>query len=226
MRTAFLVAAGLVAAAAPAAAQDAADSRFAVGVQVGTVGLGAEAQAKVNEHVVLRGSVDAIRYDADFSSDDIDYTGDLDFTQGGLFADLHPTGNAFFVSAGVYFGDRTAEFTATAQRPVEIGEQIFSAAEAGTLSGEADFGGAAPFVGLGWNNTFTTQGRWGFKLLAGAAFGGDPEVKLARTGGVALPAAVQARLDSELRNEERELEEDADDLKILPVVQIGVAYKF
>jgi hypothetical protein len=89
-----------------------------------------------------------------------------------------------------------------------------------------DFGGTAPFLGLGYNNTFRTAGRIGFKAVLGVAFGEDPTVDLQRTGGEPLPAAIRTQFDQELRNEEAELQEDAKDLKTLPVVQVGLTYRF
>lgn len=212
--------------ASPAVAQEAADSRFALGAQIGTTGLGVEAQASVNRYVAVRGSADFIRYDAEFETDDVDYDGELDLTQGGAFVDVHPFANAFFVSAGAYFGDRQVDLRADARGSAEIGNLVFTPEQIGRLEGEADLGGFAPFLGLGYNDTFTTDRRWGLKALVGAQFGDDSEVTLRRTGGIALPAALQAQLDAELRNEERELENDAEDFKVFPVVQLGVAYKF
>lgn len=204
------------------------DGRFAIGPQIGSTGVGVEAQFKISDRVTVRGGFDSLQFDEEVEGDDILYDGELDFSTGGIFADLHPTGDAFFVSAGVYFGDRkvTVSGTPTAGTTVEIGDDTFTAAQVGTLNGEMDFGGTAPFVGLGWNTTFTSSRRWGFKVLAGAAFGSDPEASLTRTGGSALSPADQARLETELRNEEIEIEQETDGFKVFPVVQVGLAYRF
>lgn len=204
------------------------DGRFAIGPQIGTTGVGIEAQFKVSDRITLRGGFDSLQFDAEVDGDDILYDGELDFTTGGVFADLHPTGGAFFLTAGVYFGDRQISVSGTPApgTTVEIGDDTFTAEQVGTLNGEMDFGGTAPLVGLGWNNTFTASRRWGFKFMAGAAFGSDPDATLTRTGGSALSTADQARIDAELRAEELEIEEEADDFKVFPVVQLGVAYRF
>lgn len=210
--------------AAPAVAQD---SRFAVGPQIGTTGIGAEVQFLASDRLVLRAGGDFLKVDEEFESDGIDYDGELDFSTGSVFVDLHPFANPFFVSAGAYFGGREVDLVAqSAGGSVEIGDQIFTAEQAGRIQGDLSFGDTAPFVGLGWNNTFRTEGRWGFKAVVGAAFGEDPEASLRRTGGVAIPAEVQTLLDAELRQEERELEEDADDFKVFPVLQVGLTYRF
>lgn len=226
MRIVFASAAALALAAAalPAAAQDA--GRWAAGVQAGTTGLGVEGEFAASNQLVLRASADFFSYDVDVSSDDVDYEGELELNQGGLFVDWHPGGSSFFVSGGAYFGDRSADVRATASAPVEIGDVVFTPAEVGELQGEADLGDVAPFVGVGWNNTFTTAGRVGFKVLAGAAFGEDPDVSLRRVGGAPLPPATQAELDAQLRNEEEEIESDLEDYNILPILQVGLFYRF
>lgn len=219
------VAAAALLAATGAQAQD---GRFALGVNAGTTGLGVEAQFMVSPKVTLRGGFDSLAFDEEVEGDDILYDGEIDFSTGGAFVDFHPTGGAFFLSAGAYFGERqiTVSGTPVAGSTVEIGDDTFTAAEVGTLSGELDFGGTAPFVGLGWNNTFTAERRVGFKFLVGAAFGSDPDATLARTGGAPLSPAVQADLDAELRAEEMEIEEEADGFTVYPVVQLGLTFRF
>lgn len=211
-----------------ATAGQAQDGRFALGANAGTTGLGVEAQVMVNPKLTLRGGFDSLAFDQEVDGEDILYDGEIDFSTGGIFADVHPTGGAFFLSGGIYFGDRQLTVSATPEpgTTVEIGDEQFAAAEVGTLGGQLDFGGTAPFVGLGWNNTFTKDRRIGFKFLVGAAFGSDPSATLARTGGATLSPAVQADLDAELRAEELEIEDEVEGFTIYPVVQIGLAYRF
>jgi hypothetical protein len=140
--------------------------------------------------------------------------------------DLHPFRNSFFVSGGGFFGERTVEVAGTPSRDVVIAGQVFRPPRFGRLVGEADFGSSAPFVGLGFNNTFRTSGRIGFKALVGAAFGGSPTVELRREGGEVLTPTVQAQFDADREREERELEQDVEDFKTLPVVQVGLTYRF
>lgn len=223
LRTTLLA---LIAAAAAGAASAQTSERFAIGVVGGTTGVGVEGQFRAAPRVNVRVTGDFFSYDEEFATDDVDYDAEIDFNTIGGFVDLHPFDNPFFVSAGVYAGERAVQVNATSDTSAEIGDVIFTPAQIGTLTGEVDFGGAAPFLGIGFNNTFRTGGRIGFKAVVGAAFGGDPEVRLARTGGAPLPANIQAQFDQELRDEERELQEDVDDLKTFPVVQVGLTYRF
>lgn len=224
----MLTAAIAVSCLAGGAAAQTSDSRMALGVNAGTTGLGIEAQYQISPRWTLRGGFDSLKYDDEVEGDGIAYDGELDFTTGGAFVDYHPTGGAFFLSAGAYFGTRQVDVsgTPTPGSTVEIGGANFTAAEVGTLNGTMDFGDTAPFLGLGWNTTFTTESRIGFKFVAGAAFGSDPDATLARSGGATLSPTRQAQLDAELRNEEAEIEDETDGFKIFPVVQLGLAYRF
>lgn len=204
------------------------DGRFALGGNVGTTGLGIEAQFMVNRNVTLRGGFDSLKFDEEVEGDAILYDGELDFSTGGAFVDWHPTGGAFFLSGGAYFGERSLGVSGApaAGTTVEIGDDTFTAAQAGTLKGELDFGGTAPFIGLGWNNTFTRDRRVGFKFLVGAAFGSDPEASLARVGGSTLSPTDQTRLETALAEEEVEIEDEADGYTAFPVVQLGLTFRF
>jgi hypothetical protein len=216
----------LAAASASAASAQTGSDRFALGVQAGTTGFGVEGQFRATDRINLRAGGDFFSYEEEFATDDVDYSGDIDFKTASAFIDLHPFDNGLFVSAGGYTGDRTVAFSATSNTSAEIGDVVFTPEQIGTLTGEADFGSFAPFLGVGFNNTFRTNGPIGFKAVIGAAFGQEPEVTLRRSGGVTLPTQIQTQFDAELRKEERELEEDASSLKTFPVVQVGLTYRF
>ena len=219
----------VVAAATAGSAVAQSSGRFALGVQGGTTGLGVEAQLQASDYINLRVAGDAFKYDDTFSSRNVDYDGELDFSTFSGFVDLHPFNNSFFVSGGGFVGERSLSVRANSTESRVIQGMTFTAQQIGTLEGEGDFGDFAPFVGLGFNNTFRTGGRIGFKAVIGAAFGQEPDITLRRTGGTPLTGAfapAQAILDAETRQQELELEEDAEDLKTLPVVQVGLTYRF
>ena len=197
--------------------------RFAVGVQAGTPGLGFQAQYSINDYVVLRGGYDVLQWQTDDTYDGVDYDADIDFQSPGAFIDLDPFKNGLFVSGGAYFGDRSIDLDATPTENVNIGGAIFTPEQVGRLSGRIDLENTAPFLGLGYDDTFSRDRRFGFRVLAGAAFGDSPRVNLNASGGT---LSDQPLLQERLAQEERQIQEDADDYKILPVVQIGLNYRF
>lgn len=196
---------------------------IAVGASLGTTGAGIEAQLKLGPIFVLRASVDRLDHNIDETYDGIDYAGAFAFDTLGGFVDLHPFGNAFLVSGGAYLGDRDISLGATPSMPVEIGGTIYSPSQVGTLSGTIKLQDLAPFVGVGWDDTFTRRSAWGFRALAGLAFSDTPEVALDSTGGsLSNSATLQDRLDDEAR----EIQGEVEGYGIFPVVQVGLNYRF
>jgi hypothetical protein len=205
-------------ASSPAAAQN-----MAVGVNVGTPGVGVQAAAKIGDMVVLRGALDGLSVSHDEDYSDVAYDGKAKLLTGGLFADLHPGGGAFFLSGGAYVGKRKINLRAQPTAAVDIGGQTFTPAQVGRLDGEAKLSNFEPFVGLGFDNTFVGDRNWGFRALAGVAFSKRPQVELTASGGtLSSDPDFQARL----RAEEADARHDAKDFKYFPVVQVGLTRRF
>ena len=195
----------------------------AIGATAGTTGVGLDVQVKVGPIFTLRGSVDRLTYGADESYDGIDYQGDLTFDTVGGFIDMHPLANGFLISGGAYVGDRDVALAASPTGPVEIGGQTYTPGQVGTLNGAIKLSGVAPFVGLGWDDTFYRRGRWGFRAVAGVAWSEAPQVTLTSTGGsLSNDPTFQARL----RDESRGITEESEGYGLFPVIQVGLNYKF
>lgn len=212
-----LVALGALA-ASPACAQN-----MSVGVNVGTPGVGVQLSAKVSDLVVLRGAIDGVSISRDEDYSDIDYDGKAKLMTGGVFADLHPGGGAFFVSGGAYVGKRKINLRAQPTAAVDIGGETFTPAQVGRLDGEAKLSNFQPFVGLGFDNTYVGERGWGFRALAGVAFSKRPDVNLAASGGT---LSNDPNFQARLREEEAEARDDAKDFKYFPVVQVGLTRRF
>lgn len=205
------------------AAQAQSEPGVAIGATAGTTGLGGEAQIRLGPIFTIRGSIDRLNHDADESYDGIGYSAELAFDTVGGFVDLHPLANGLMITGGAYMGDRDIRLSATPTGPVNIGGQSYSASQVGTLNGTVKLQDLSPFVGIGWDDTFYRSGRWGFRAIAGVAVSDKPEVALTSTGGsLSNDAAFQARL----RDESRQITEDADGYGLFPVVQVGLNYKF
>lgn len=195
----------------------------AVGATAGTTGVGFEAQLNLGQVFVLRANIDQLDHDIDETYDGIDYSGAFAFDTVGGFVDLHPFGNAFLISGGAYLGDRDIGLGATPTVPVEIGGTIYSPSQVGTLSGAIKLQDIAPFVGVGWDDTFTRKGPLGFRAIVGVAFSDTPDVVLESTGGsLSNNATFQDRLDDEAR----EIQNDVEGYGFFPVVQVGLNYRF
>jgi len=74
----------------------------------------------------------------------------------------------------------------------------YRAADIGKLEARVDFQKAAPYVGIGWGNALSQDGRWQFSGDLGAFYHGNAHVRLRETctGGaitcIVLRSDVQA----------------------------------
>lgn len=220
--TMIVLTAAATAVIAPAAAS-AQDSRFAVGVGVGTTGFEGQIGVGLSDRFSIRGAGNFLEFDIDREFDDIEFAAVYEgSTLAGLF-DVRPFANAFTLTGGAYFGSREAAITATPTQDVEIGDQTYTPAEVGSLVGTLELGDTAPYLGFGFDNTFTGEGRLGFRLGLGVSFGEEPVVNLASVGGT---LSSDPSFQAELQQEEDNISEDADLLRYYPVISTGFFIKF
>jgi len=198
-------------------------SKFAVGLGVGTTGGTVEGKYAPNNTVALRGNFNFLNFSVDEEFDDIDYEGDFDATTFGGFVDLAPFQNGFILSGGAFIGDKTLDLDATPTTNVEIGGQVFSPTEVGTLTGQAELNSFAPYAGIGYDGFIAGSSDWSFNARAGVMFTGSPEVDLISANGT---LSNNPLLRQELEAEIAAIEEEADDYKYYPVLSIGVARRF
>lgn len=197
-------------------------TEFGVGAGVGTPGISIEGKAAVSENIVVRGSFSYLDYGLDEEIDGIEYDGDLKLSNFGGFVDFHPFANGFNVSGGAFVGDKTLDIEATPATNVDIGGQTFTPAEVGTLVGDVQVNDFAPYLGLGYDN-FLTSENMSFNVRLGVMFTGSPEATLESAGGtLSSDPILRAEIEEEIQN----LEDDADDFKLFPVVSVGFAKKF
>lgn len=200
-----------------------AEGDFAITGGIGTMGGTVEGQFQVNEYFQIRAGANYLAFDEDIDVDDITYDGELDFSGFGAFVDVHPFGNSFFVTGGAYAGGKDIDLVASSTVAIEIGGVTFTPAEYGRLEGDVSFEDVAPFVGVGFDTTFTGSGNWGFNILAGAAVFGSGDVTLDAVGGTLSNDPI---LQAQLAQEIAEIENEIEDYEFWPVVQVGLSYRF
>ncbi|MGF1454500.1 MAG: hypothetical protein ACFB6R_03890 [Alphaproteobacteria bacterium] len=193
-------------------------NNLSFGVTAATTGFGPEIQVRVLPRLVLRGGYNYFRFGVDDDYDGVEYDAELNLSNFIVGADIHPFGNAFFISGGAFIGDKSVDLDGNTTEPVEIGDTTFSPDEIGTLSGEVELKAVAPFAGLGFDNTFS-GGRVGFKIMAGVLFTGSPDATLVSSGG---SLSDDPTLVAELQQEEQSLEEEIEDFQFYPLISLGL----
>lgn len=208
----------LVVGGVPASHAD--DGLVAFGLKGGTLGVGIEATvATPIENLNLRGQANGLSLDEDVEEDGVNYTGELKLSSVGAIADYHVGGSAFRISGGAYINNNKFSLTGEpVAGTIEIGDTVYTAAQAGTVTAGVEFSSLSPYFGIGFGNALGDGRPFKFSIDIGVLYQGDPEASVAATGLIVTNA--------DLEEAERELNTELENLKWYPVVAIGMSYRF
>jgi hypothetical protein len=211
----LVVAAALLATATAASAQDA--GHISLGVTGGTLGIGPEAGYRFSNTVGVRANATFLSISHGFDSDDVEYDGKVKLKSGGAMVDVFPFGGGFFVSGGARINGNKGRAVATPTAPQEIGGRVYTPAQIGTLRGRAETKNFAPQLTLGYGGGLRSGFTFGFE--AGALFQGRVRLPSFTASNSGISAA-------DLEAERADLQDDIDDYKVYPIVQLRIGYRF
>ncbi|QJQ96957.1 hypothetical protein HIO72_01380 [Halomonas sp. PA5] len=164
-----------------------------------------------------------ISWSGDYDTDDVDYDADLDLSAGALTLDYYPFAGRFYLTAGAMLPDMKADVVGRAKHndTFEFNGQLYNAADLGTVHGSLTIAdGVQPYVGFGWRSSHRS------------GFGAFSELGIMATNiDVSLSTSQNfegrnEQLRRDLREEERQLKEEADKLPFYPVALVGISYTF
>ncbi len=205
----------------PAGAAAAEGGNWSVGVSGGTIGISPEIGYRFNRAMGVRVNGGFFDYDRNEEIDDIGYDGTLKLKSFGAMADLYPFGGSFRISAGLRSSKNRIDLSAVPTANVEIGDGVFTPAEVGQLDGRVTFKKMNPAVTVGWGGKLKRGFSVGFE--AGVMMQGSPKMSLAASGGT---LSNDPTFQQELEDERARAEEDAEDFKLWPVLQLHLKYRF
>jgi hypothetical protein len=199
-----------------------AGSGFALGLKVGTLGIGAEGTIGLTDSLNTRIGFNAYPFSYSGTVDDVDYNFDLSLLSGGLFLDWHPFGGNFRLSAGGLVNGNKIEAESKPNASYKIGDNTYTADQVGTLKAETSFNNIAPYAGIGFGDAVGKDKRFGFALDLGVIYQGTPSLKYTVTGPIQNNPAFQQDMDKQMQ----ELKDALNYATWYPVVSIGLTYKF
>jgi hypothetical protein len=209
-------------------------SDVGVGVKAGTLGYGADFSVTLTKKINARISLTTLSIDSqaetvtvgDASNEGtISATADIDFGSSALLFDWHVFDGTFHLTAGLVKADIGVNFSGSLGDSFTIdGQEVRVSDVSGPITGDVKVSDSyKPYIGLGWGRKSAADSGFSFSAELGAAFV-DPEVRL--NGTVASSRITQAELDERLDAARNSVKNDLADLKIWPVVSIGVNYAF
>nr|WP_228578288.1 hypothetical protein [Halomonas sp.] len=203
------------------------EPRLTLGAVAGTTGVGADVSWRFSERLgVSARYTGGLDWSTDYSTDDVHYDGDISLAAGKLTLDYYPFASGFFLSAGVMLPDMDADVVGRPRNDsYEFNGRDYDAELLGTLNGTLTLAdGVQPYAGLGWRQSH--RSGFGFFTEVGV-MATDVNVSLSTSEGFEnLDNPFSAQLRSDIRQEERRLEDEAKKWPVYPVAVIGVSYTF
>jgi len=193
----------------------------------GTLGVGGGVGVGITDSIRLRAGYTALNISRDISDTDVDYSGDLKLGGGEALVDWHPFAGSFRITGGLTFNrNKVTADGKPSGGTYTLNDHTYTTAEIGSLDGTVKFKSTAPYLGVGWGDVVDKAGHFSFIADIGILFQGSPDTKLNVNCGTAVSAMQCAQINSDVKAEERDLNDKADDYKYWPVVSLGVAYRF
>ncbi len=195
-----------------------------IGVKAGTLGLGIEGMWRPIPWLDLRVGANMFDYDDSGSQAGVDYDSTLQletfYATGNILFPLSP----FRVTVGAFSNGNEFQMTSLTQASFDIGNDVYTPVEVGTLRSTISFEEVAPYLGVGFD--FSIAGTVGLNLDFGVLWQGDPIATLTSDGTAATDPIIGPIFLAELEAERQQLEAEYEDFKAFPVVSLGFTVNF
>ncbi len=202
-------------------------SNFAGYGKVGTNGFGLGAATSVNNNLGLRVGFDTFKFATTQKDANGDYGIDFKLLNVSGLADWYPWAGKFRTTVGAVYNGNKASLTAKPTAGTyTFNGQTYSSADVGSFSGDMTFNSFVPYLGLGWGNPAAQDKQWGMTMDVGLLIQGAPKISNTVTCGTATNPTVCAQMKSDVAAGATKLEGELKQFKLLPVVSVGISYRF
>jgi hypothetical protein len=213
-------------------------SAIAIGVKIGTGGIGPEVATPLNNWINLRASFQVFDHPLTFRTSGIYSVADLTIQNAQVSVDFYPFHGAFHISPGVtIYGDNhvAANLTVPGGSAFLLGPDGYYSDTTDPVIGVARirFGNpVSPRFTIGWGNMLPHNGRhFSVPFEIGFQYITPPTVTIALAGSVCdnqnnCGPVNQGEEQQDLQTEINELNQDISPLRFYPIISIGFSYKF
>ncbi len=218
-------------------------SAIAFGGGVSPLGVNMQIATNLNRHMNLRTSGNLLNYTiSNFTTNGFTVGGKLNLASASSSVDLYPFANhGFRLSPGVMFYNQnavSANFNVASGKSFTLNNQTYYSSASNPVTGLGNLGlhtqKTAFTATTGWGNMIPRKGgHWSFPVELGAAFIGDPSLKMTLAGtacdqtgvyckNVGTDPTIQANLTAQVAKYTKNL----NPLKTYPIASFGLAYSF
>lgn len=204
---------------------------LAGGLRAGTTGLGAELYWPLSDRVNLRAIAAGWEYNEGLDEAGVSYDAEQTLASAGLVADWHPDGGKLRFSAGLMLNGNGTDLDSACQPSCTVGGSRITplADDPGRITGELDYGGGASYFSVGWVSA-TRLSRWFWSAEAGLMLQSKPESRLQASGSFVSSSSGELLSATEvstlLQAEQLELDEALDSRSLVPVLSLGLGFRF
>lgn len=205
----------------PAIAQNETEGEgWALDVRAGSLGIGADLSRSIVPGLLnVRAGASFFAYSSDLDISGITYESRLKLGGVPIAVDVFPFRNWFRIGGGMIINLNEVSGNTPSAGIVTIGGNQYNIQDFGRLDVKTNLNRVAPYFGVGFNNPIKKSGRFGFFTDIGFMYHGTPTATL--TPGISVPQ-LQADIDEEMQEVNNEIE----DYKFFPIVQLGISYRF
>jgi hypothetical protein len=205
-----------------------ADPGISLGVQISTLGLGAQLGKQVSPNFGARLGFNTLNYSggssSNFSSGGLSYSGSLKLSSVTLLGDLYPTKNtSFHLTGGLVENSNSVSASATPAadptdaNPITINGNTYFANDIGTETSKVSFSKSDPYIGIGWGKPYGSGGAIRLSLDLGAMF----ESSSVSSSHTAATDSNNKNLNNDVNSS---IQSTLKYLKVYPVVSLGIAF--
>lgn len=196
---------------------------MSVGVRVGTLGVGVEANKLISSHVGARVGFNVFSKNTTREEDDISFDAKVKLHSFTALVDVYPgSRGSFHLTGGIV--TNPLEFTGVGV-PTGSGYEIdgttYTAEQVGKLNASGEFPSVLPYVGIGFGTPANSHKGVKFVFDVGVGIG-QPTLNLTATNPM-----NNAQLAAHVENQRIKTQDDIRKyLKVYPSVTLGLAFAF
>ena len=201
---------------------------WAIVPTISTMGLGGSLTTSLTPNLNFSVGLHGFTYSHSYKDTDVRYEGDINLFNLSSVIDYYPFANSgFHLRAGAVFSQNNIDANGKpTNNTFTINNQSYSTDDLKQINGKVKFSNdVSPYLGIGWGNPVGRGQDWNFFINLGVFFAGSPDVSLTPVFGDISPS-LQQQIISDLKGEEKEIEDDINWLNIYPVLSIGFSYQF
>lgn len=211
-------------------------SRWAFGVEGGTLGIGVETATPLARTLQLRGGADFLNFGDGFSVDAAQYYGQAHLRAAHISVDWHPANGSFRISPGLLiFGSGFgASVSVAGGKTFELGNTAYTSSPADPVHGSATISmqrRIMPAMTIGWGNVLSQRSRFTIPFEVGAAYTGHYTATLNLAGTACMDpvgcmSTATQQVQQSVSQEESDLNETMKHYQIYPIVSTGIEFRF